>query len=271
MGRRMEALRQATEWRVRYEACPLCDGSLFVPLGEASAKGHPGWSAGLPEKLSWVGCKDCGHVFTDGFWSDAALEKIFASAHPHQTPGNDVELGRKLAAKVVTRMSELRKSFEGRWLDVGFGDGALLTTADEFGYDVVGLDLRESAVRRMRDFEYTVERQSLLEFRDARGFDVISLCDVLEHMPFPKQALAKAMQLLAPHGLLLVSCPNLDSFVWKWFDQRGQNPYWAELEHHHNFGRARLQALLVECRLEPIHYAISERYKAGMEIVARRA
>ncbi|MBI5434538.1 MAG: class I SAM-dependent methyltransferase [Planctomycetes bacterium] len=266
----MEALRQAQELRIRFETCPLCECRTFVPLGETGCRTHAAWSAELPEKLAWVGCQACGHVFTDGYWSEAALARIFATEHAQQTPGQDVEAARRISAKVVTRVSELRGEFNGRWLDVGFGDGSLLTTAEEFGYEVVGLDLRESCVRRMREFGYTVERRTLIEFQDARGFDVISLCDVLEHIALPKQALVKVKNLLAPHGLLMVSCPNMDSFAWKWLDQRGQNPYWSELEHHHNFGRERLCALLVECGLEPIHYAISERYKAGMEVVARR-
>lgn len=266
----MEALRQAQGLRVAYEACPLCEGQTFVPLGETSCRAHGAWTPGLPERLAWVGCKTCGHVFTDAYWSEQGLARVLTTPHAHQTPGHDVETSRRVSARVVERLSQLRGSFSGRWLDVGFGDGALLATADEFGYEVVGLDLRETCVRGMQGFGYSVERKSLLEFQDARGFDVISLCDVLEHMPFPKQALIKVKQLIAPHGLVLVTCPNVDSFTWKWLDERGQNPYWAELEHHHNFGRARLHELLRECGFEPAHFAVSERYRAGMEVVARR-
>lgn len=266
----MEALRQAETLRVAYETCPLCEGRSFVPLGETVCKSHRAWTDGLPEKLAWLGCKSCGHVFTDGYWTDEGLSRVLATPHGHQTPGHDVEAARSASAVVVERIASLRGSLAGRWLDVGFGDGSLLTTADEFGFETVGLDLREVCVRSLRGFGYAVEKQSLLDFHDARGFDVISLCDVLEHMPFPKQALHKVKQLIAPHGLVLVTCPNVDCFAWKWLDERGQNPYWAELEHHHNFGRARLYELLSECGFEPVSYAASRRLHAGMEVIARR-
>jgi hypothetical protein len=53
-------------------------------------------------------------------------------------------------------------------------------------------------------------------------------------------------------------------------DRAGKNPYWSELEHLHNFGRARLEALLREVGFTPTAYAVSERYLAGMEVVAKR-
>ncbi|MCE9594780.1 MAG: class I SAM-dependent methyltransferase [Planctomycetes bacterium] len=259
-----------TSAQVVYAACPLCDGAEFVPLGESACRNHPAWSAELPDKLRWQGCRACGHVFTESHWSDSALAAILAVQHAHQTPGTDVEPARRASARLVERLSTLRASFQGRWLDVGCGDGSLVTTAAEFGYDTVGIDVREESVKRLVEFGYAATKSSLEDFRDVRGFDVISLCDVLEHVPQPKRALARVQQLLAPHGLVLISCPNMDSFAWKWLDSRGQNPYWSELEHHHNFGRERLHALLAESGFEPCHFAVSERYRACMEIVARR-
>jgi SAM-dependent methyltransferase len=43
-------------------------------------------------------------------------------------------------------------------------------------------------------------------------FNVITLWDVLEHLPDPKAALKKCHKLLVPDGLLIFSIPNLKSF-----------------------------------------------------------
>ncbi len=261
----------AAELRTPYATCPLCDCGDFDALGEVNCSDHPGWSAALGASIRWQACRGCGHVFTDGYWTDAALSLVFSRTHAHQTPGSEVELARRLSARIVERIATARGSFLGRWLDVGFGDGALLSTADEFGFEVLGLDLREDCVRRMREFGYRAERRALESLEPVESFEIISMCDVLEHLPFPKRALEHAAKLLAPNGTLLVSSPNLDSFAWKWLDRSGQNPYWRELEHFHNFGRDRLCALLVECGLEPFHYAVSERYRAGMEVLASKS
>ncbi len=132
------------------------------------------------------------------------------------------------------------------------------------------LDVREEPVRRLREFGFEAHCAALADFTTDRPFDVISLADVLEHMPFPRAALIQVRQLMNPGGLLFVSLPNLDCFNWQALDREGKNPYWAELEHIHNFGRVRLQALLREVGFEPVSYAVSERYVLGMEILARK-
>ena len=70
------------------------------------------------------------------------------------------------------------------------------------------------------------------------------MADVLEHMPFPGEALAAARRLLEDNGRLFVSSPNRETAVWKALDQMQANPYWGELEHFHNFSRAGMVGLL---------------------------
>lgn len=258
-----------SEPRVAYRACPLCDALEFSTLGEVSCARHPLWRPPLPATLRWVGCRACGHVFTDGHWTAAGLAELFSRAHRHQTPGHDVELARRLCARTVARVAELRGALDGRWLDVGFGDGALMTTAAEHGFDVVGIDRRGEAVARLRAFGFDAREGELDDLPEGERFDVVSLCDVLEHIAFPRNALARARRLVASGGLLLVSTPNMESFAWRHLDDRGENPYWSELEHHHNFGRNRLYALLDVSGFAPCHFAISERYRCGMEVIAR--
>ena len=109
-----------------------------------------------------------------------------------------------------------------------------------------------------------------VESFDAAPFDVVSMADALEHMPFPKRALQAAHRLLAEGGHLFLSMPNLDCFGWKARDHLNANPYWSELEHLHNFGRRRLYALLDECGFEPRSYAVNERYFVGMEVISAK-
>jgi protein O-GlcNAc transferase len=108
------------------------------------------------------------------------------------------------------------------------------------------------------------------EYQPDQPFDVISMADVLEHMPFPKQALHHAWDVLRPDALLFLSMPNADSFVWQLSTRNGTNPYWGEIEHYHNFGRRRLYALLDECGFQAVRYGVSFRYFACMEVIARK-
>ncbi len=122
----------------------------------------------------------------------------------------------------------------------------------------------------MRSLGYPAHCVKFTDFNDEEGFDVISMADVLEHMPFPRQALRHAAGLLKPGGLVFISMPNMDCLIWRLLDRQESNPYWAELEHCHNFTRERLYALLCEVGFDPCHYAVNARYLAGMEVIARR-
>ena len=259
--------------RIPFETCPLCGAEDAEEVGIASCKSHPLYRPGLPATMRWIRCDRCGHVFVDGYFSEAAMSLVFGAAHPSQLPGEVTLSGRAVAAKIVEDVSHARGRWEGRWLEVGFGGGALLTTAAEFGYEVVGLDLREESVRRMRALGFDARHGDLMacDGDEIGRFDVVSLADVLEHMPFPKRALLHVRELLRPGGALFVSMPNMDSFAWQELERQKKNPYWGELEHFHNFGRARLHALLRETGFEPCRYGISQRYLACMEIVARPA
>ena len=262
-----EALRGA---RIPYEACPLCDGRDLVEVLVASCTGYPLYKPALPPTMRWVRCSACAHVFVDGYFSEEALRVLFSESHPGQSPGHDIEAARYVSAKMVESVCALRKGLGGRWLDVGFGNGSLLTTAAEFGFEVAGIDLREENVRAMRALGFDVQTADLVRHEPDEPVDVLSMADVLEHMAFPKAALQHAAKLLRDGGLLFLSMPNSDSFLWETLTKNGVNPYFAELEHYHNFGRRRLYQLLEECGFTPRRFGVSVRYRACMEVIAEK-
>jgi SAM-dependent methyltransferase len=260
--------------RIPYEACPLCEGHDMDEVCTAECTGHPRYKPGLPPTQRWVRCRACEHVFVDGYFTDEALGILFSETNPGQTPGAEVETARYLSARMVERVTSLwqgRQGRQGRWLDVGFGNGSLLATAAEFGWDVVGIDMREDSVRRMRELGFEAHAIELTRLEPPEPFDVISMADVLEHMAFPRAALAHTRKILRDDGLLFVSMPNADCFLWAQLDREGVNPYWAEIEHYHNFGRRRLYRLLADAGFAPRHYDVSHRYRACMEVVAGKA
>ncbi len=256
--------------RVLFERCPLCESPRFAFLREASCVHHPLYDARLPATIRWMRCEACAHVFTDGWFDEAAERVLFQRSLPNQTPSWSFDHGQRLlSARMVGRVTALRPMLSGRWLDVGFGNGSLLAVAEEHGFEVTGLDARSGPVDALRAMGFRAHQRSLVDLEDA-PFDVISMADVLEHIPFPRPTLDAARRLLAPGGLLFVSMPNMDSFDWRSRDHLNQNPYWGELEHLHNFGRKRLYALLAEHRFAPRSYGVNERYFTGMEVLAEK-
>lgn len=251
--------------RILFAACPLCESPKIVQERTADCTGHELYKPEMPAQIRWQRCENCRHVFTDGYFSPEDAAQIANVIPEQQRVGFDMERQRLVSARIIERV--LPYVDEGVWLDVGFGNGSLLFAAHEYGFVPIGTELRAENVAKMKAVRVEVHRCDIADLSLDRPCAVVSMADVLEHMPYPKLGLAAARRLLADNGVLLLSMPNSDCAMWRALDN---NPYWSEVEHYHNFGRRRLYDLLRECGFEPLKYGVSERYIACMEIVARK-
>lgn len=252
--------------RVLFEACPLCLSPDIRLLREEDTSRHPLHNPVLGETMRWCMCPDCGHVFVEGYYTEAALRVLFGRTAPNQVAGRGLERSRMVSARMIERILPYQDC--GEWLDVGFGNASLLLTAKEFGFKPFGIDLRAANVELARKIGVESEAVDITLLAGSDRFAVVSMADVLEHIPFPGAALRAAHRLLRQGGALFVSMPNSESAVWDLTTEQKTNPYWFEIEHYHNFSRTRLRDFLVENGFEPASYGVSERYRMCMEMVA---
>lgn len=253
---------------IPYDACPICSGTAIIEHRKADVSRHPFYHPDLSAEVTWVLCSECGHSFRQGYYTEEACALLHATTTDNRKVGHDIERQRVVASRIVEKV--LPHASGGAWLDVGFGNGALLFTAQEYGFTPIGVDVRQDNVDLMRRLGVEAHCQYMETLSFEGRFTVISMADVLEHMPFPLEALQTAHRLLVPGGVLFVSLPNLETIVWRLMDESNQNPYWAEIEHYHNFSRPLLYAALKDHGFEPVRYGISERYRSCMEVIAVR-
>jgi SAM-dependent methyltransferase len=252
--------------RVLFESCPLCESKEIMNTVIGDCSKHSLYSFLLSPKIQWQACNDCAHIFTEGYYTDRARKIIFGKTHDFQKVGGPIEQNRNISAKMVEKV--LPFISEGAWLDIGFGNGSLLFTAQEYGFKPIGIDLRIGNVNALKSLGIDAYCEDLLSLSLPEKLSVISMADVLEHIPYPKEALLAANKLVKENGVLLVSMPNTENILWKALTDQNQNPYWGEMEHYHNFSRTRIYALLNEFGFEPVRYGISERYRICMEVVS---
>ena len=121
-----------------------------------------------------------------------------------------------------------RRKAEGYLLDVGCATGDFLSVMRNFPHwDVRGLELDALAAREARRaYGLTVDVGTLdgVPYSD-ESFDVVTMWDVLEHLPRPREALKTVYRLLKPGGLVVCGVPNRNSF-----DAQIFGPYWAGLD-----------------------------------------
>jgi protein O-GlcNAc transferase len=263
-----------------YPACPLCEAANARLLGTADCTKYVAWHEPLPRVLEWLQCQSCGHVHTRHYWTKEGLAELFRNTHPTQVANiaGNLDAKRAMWAPVIERILDLRGGFQSAmncakppvWLDVGCGDGSLMMTAEDFGFAAIGVDARAETSKQLRDLGFNVVHSEFEDLALKGTVDVLSMMDILEHVPYPKEALAKAARIVRRGGLIVLSMPDRSCSTWRLLDSMKANPYWIELEHHHNFSRPHLMTLLSEAGFEPVSYSIPFRYKAQMEIYARR-
>lgn len=111
----------------------------------------------------------------------------------------------------------------GIWLEVGFGNASLLFTAAEYGFTSIGIDLREENVQKLKSYGVAAYTIDIVDVASDSPMSVISMADVLEHIPFPKKALQRAYELLEDKGVLLLFLPNTETVIWQLRNQQNIN------------------------------------------------
>lgn len=110
-----------------------------------------------------------------------------------------------------------------RLLDIGCGYGSFVMLAREAGIEAYGLDVAEFDIayakqrlaERLPELDpeqvYQLASGTSLPYAD-ESFDVVTLWNVLEHVPDWKSLLGEARRVLRPGGRLHLICPNYAAF-----------------------------------------------------------
>lgn len=150
----------------------------------------------------------------------------------------------------------------GRLLDVGANFGFFAREAAA-AFDVTGMEPSPQVVAWGRaHLQAPVEVGSIEEDRpDYHGrFDVITMFDVIEHLPNPRATLERCAAYLAPGGRLFITTPDSGSLMARLF---GSAWYYVDLvEHISLFNAANLVGLLEATGFRLVHRrTIGRRYK----------
>ena len=254
--------------RILYKNCPLCESNHISKSVIGDCSKHELYNPKIPSIMQWMNCEDCLHQFVNGYLTNEALEVIFSKTFEYLNVGYKIEQQRIISARMIEKIIPF-KSY-GTWLDVGFGNGSLLFTAEEYGYEPIGVDLREDVVAALKAEGIQAHCDLVQNIEFEKSISVVSMMDVLEHIPYPKEVLISLHSKMDEDGCLVISMPNSETIIWKYLTAKNENPYFGSVEHYHNFSKTRLESLLNECGFNIKKYGVSERYRSCMEIVAQR-
>lgn len=161
-------------------------------------------------------------------------------------PGDYLENAANIEAKFEEVLGHVERYVPpGKLLDVGAGPGFLVRVARERGWESVGVDLNEWAVRHARsELGVDVRQGSLGQQGFGEGeFEAVTMMDLIEHLPAPGEAIAEAARIMRVDGCAAILTPNAGSLPTRLLGSR-----WPEVrrpgEHVVLFSVAGLSRLL---------------------------
>jgi SAM-dependent methyltransferase len=225
--------------------CPLCgqrrdEPLLMVPTGHGMCR--------------LARCAGCAMVYLNPRPADECLEQFYpADYHVYQAeppvqgpwdklvrylrglalcgyhgypPGLATGLERALAplGKLLLdwqgdSMTHLPWVGAGRLLDYGCGAGWFAARMRDQGWQVTAMDFNATAVRQVQQRYHLPALVGTLPHRgiSPESFDVVTLGQVLEHVPDPHRLIKAAARALVPGGLLVISVPCIASWGFRTF------------------------------------------------------
>lgn len=149
-------------------------------------------------------------------------------------------------------------------LEMGCGDGFWLEVLRNLGYrNVIGIDISPAALEMATQKGLNVRLGDLYQLEVDDVFDIVLLCDTLEHLPDPREALRRAHRALRTRGTLFLAVPVYDSLAEQ-LERRFRGvsrPHQCQrddMTHRHAFTEPALHALLDEC-----HFSVESSYRVG--------
>ena len=162
-------------------------------------------------------CKKCKMVFLGGH-SDEFLPELYAYYDKYANLDKEDVFDPITNARCKDLLNFFSRFNCGREvLDVGCGLGQFVEVANKGGWKAEGLELSKGAVDFARRHGLAVRKLDFFsEDIKPNSYDVLTLFEVLEHVPNPSEFIHRALEVVRPGGLVYLTTPNfasLDRFL----------------------------------------------------------
>ncbi len=159
-----------------------------------------------------VKCKNCGFMYVN---PRVKAELIFEGYSGGEDPTFVSQArGRELTFAKSLKLIE-KHAKKGKIYDVGTAGGSFLHVARKNGWEVYGCEPNKwmcSWAKKHYGLDITPGDLFTKKYPD-NYFDVLTLWDVLEHVPNPKETLVECNRILKKGGLLVVNYPDIASGI----------------------------------------------------------
>ena len=212
---------------LEYRNCPNCGQNDFEVLFESNMKtddfnvlfdyrmeGHDsqeGVEGYLVPGKEWgrhVKCKNCHLIYMNPMEKVSQTNEYYFKAKNTHAP--TIRESYLKTAESQVRLIQ-KYAIGPNLLDIGCAQGFFLYNASKAGYTTKGIEISQDAAEyAIMEFGLDIEAKPFEELRFPENhFDVVTLWQVLEHVPYPLTVLKEVHRILKPGGLLVASTPDI--------------------------------------------------------------
>ncbi len=211
-------------------------------------------------------CGACSFVYVSPRLQGEALQEVYGEGYwKSDNPKSRGYADYAREAELYLRTFRRRLRLVQRWvkpsdriLDVGCAAGYFLRVMREQGHEVLGIEPSAAiaGLARQELGDQTVFVGDLDKAPEALGyrpgtFGLVTLWDVIEHIPDPQAALRHLRPMLQPGGKLLLETQNVAS---RWARLLGRRwHHYKHLEHLYHFSPETIARLLDDCGFKVLY------------------
>lgn len=196
-------------------------------------------------------CENCGFVFSNPYAAEAEITRFYSLIEDREY-GSETEGRAKNFKTILKRLNKIEKPGH-TLLDIGAASGIFLHLAKQEGYDISGIEPSQFLVKEaQRLFGIELFQGTIAEFRSQEKFAVITLLDILEHLPEPGDFMKQIDRLIQKDGIIVIVTPDINSFAARVTGRR----WWHYRIAHVNF-----------FNLQSLHYLLADH---GYRIISKK-
>jgi 2-polyprenyl-3-methyl-5-hydroxy-6-metoxy-1,4-benzoquinol methylase len=211
--------------------------------------------------LGLVQCQNCGFVYVSPRPDAEELYALYGETYFHNNDSGVVGYSDYIRDEANIRKTARRRLMQleqfiapGSLLDVGCATGFFMDEASQRGWTVEGLDVSSFGVDYGRSHFDLNTHQGALTALDLPGdsYDLVTMWDVIEHVPDPTAYVNEAARLLHSGGVISLATPDVDSLPARLAGRRWVGFKLSE-EHVYYFSVKTLSQMLTQAGFEVVN------------------
>ncbi|MEO1441813.1 MAG: methyltransferase domain-containing protein, partial [Chloroflexota bacterium] len=223
--------------------CNLCDSSDRLPFKPENGKGL-------------VQCQNCGLVYVSPRPDAEELYALYGETYfknddsgtvgYHDYLADETNIRRTFNRRLDMLQQHIQPGSGRKLLDIGCATGFYIDEAARRGWEVEGLDVSGFAVEYVKDtYGHQAYNTSVLDadFLEDGTYSLISMWDVIEHVPDPKAHIERIAELLHSGGYVAFITPDVASLPARLTGKRWIG-YKLSEEHVYYFSKQTLTRML---------------------------